>query len=464
MRIKEEIKRSGRFWLPSTPERDIYGTLFISDGGNIKLELTQPIDTNLEAVFGQTEGINRILGHVEKEGHVLIDNIYRIQKQRNIVHGQLIAPDIIFADRLLTSFPCDENPNLLFNTYSFSVEGIDEWVGMSSITVEDNLEEKALTISYKRPSNIVIELTNGMHMHIIFDHYYRINSIVRKAEVTQKIYFKLDSEENRELDEFVSVGNMIAGFLCFVMNKIVSIDNMSTTSESLQQDFGDGRTSPITVGVYNPTWPYAKNEPDINEFDMLFKFTDYEQRFESMINLWIENYDEISPALDLFFLTKTGTLPNVDIHFLTLAQSLEAFHRRTSKEKHMVEDEFQAIRKTLIKECPKIERNWFGSKLHFANELTLRNRLEKLTDPFENYMCGENRAGMINKIVKTRHYRTHLDPELEQEAAKGKTLGFLCTKMNTLFRLQFLKLIGFTVQEIDEIVDKCPYFKGTCNL
>jgi hypothetical protein len=149
-----------------------------------------------------------------------------------------------------------------------------------------------------------------------------------------------------------------------------------------------------------------------------------------MINKWIENYEEISPALDLFFLTKTGTLPSRNIHFLILVQGLEAFHHRIS-----------------------IDKN-----------LTLRNRMQRLTDPFEKYMFGEKRPQMIKKIVVTRNYLTHHDSKLEQEAAKGEVLKFLCRKMNALFRLHFLKLIGFNEQEIEHIVDKCSYFKGECNL
>ena len=273
-----------------------------------------------------------------------------------------------------------------------------------------------------------MELSNGIQLHIIFAYTYPTLPIVRNAEVTQKTYFKLVSEKNRELDEFVSVANMIAGFLCFVMNVIVSIDNMSATSGSLLQDFGDGRTQTISVGVYTPTWPYAKNEPNINELDMLFKFTDYQQRFESMINLWIENYDKISPALDLYFRSKTGTVPSLNMQFLTLVQGLEAFHQRT------------------------------------ANKITLRNMLDQLTNPFEKYMRGEKRSMMIDKIKDTRNYLTHYEKRLEAKAAKGRELKLLCYKINALFRLQFLKLIGFSIQEIDDIVDKCPYFKGQCNM
>ena len=132
--------------------------------------------------------------------------------------------------------------------------------------------------------------------------------------------------------------------------------------------------------------------------------------------------------------------------------------------KHMKENEFEEIRKSLIEKCPKKERDWFRPKLQYANELTLRNRMQRLTDPFEKYMSGEKKSQMIDRIVKTRNYLTHYDSNLEQEAAKGRVLEFFCRKMNALFRLHFLKLIGFNEQEINHIVDKCPGLKGECNL
>ena len=56
MRIKKEIKRTGFFWLPSVndnPSDDscdnhVFGTLIISDGGDIELELSEPLVTDIQ--------------------------------------------------------------------------------------------------------------------------------------------------------------------------------------------------------------------------------------------------------------------------------------------------------------------------------------------------------------------------------------------------------------------------------
>ena len=466
MRIKEEFKRSGAFWLPSTPQNQIHGMLSILDGGNVKLELTQSLDPSIQGQFGYTDlnSLNRILGHVEKDGPVMIDRSYRIEQKHNFAHGGYMVSNVIWAKRVFMSFAHAEDVSPRFNTCSFSIEGIDEWVGITGIEVDHRPEGRALTISYDKPTDISLNLQNGMQLLITFTSTFPGFPIAKRAEVSQKTYFRLISPDPYELDTFISVAQKVTAFLCFVMNEIVCLDRMSVTSDSHRQEIGDGHTVPIPVNIYCSSWPYSNNEPAVNELDILFKYKDIQSRAESMINKWIINYEQIAPALNLYFLTKAGTIPSWNTQFLTLVQALEAFHRRTSDEKHMDENEFKEIRKVLVDKCPKKERSWFADKLNHANELTLRNRLERMTDPFSKFMGRDNKAQLIDKIVKTRNYLTHYSSDLESEAAKGEVLQFLCSKMNALFRLHFLKLIGFDEQEIDEVVDKCPYFKGECNL
>ena len=465
MRIKEEIKRVGEFWLPASPKNKISGTLLISDGGNTKLELAEPLDSSLSAMFSfNSDNLGRILGHVETDGPVTLDNCYYINNRRSIVRGGLIASDIIGVNRVFTGFRYEKGVSPRFNEFTFSVEGIDEWVGISGIEVDAQFEKSALTISYNRPEDISLDLKDGMQLVITFAWTPPGFPNAQRAEVTQKTYFKLVSQGARELEEFTSVAQKITAFLCFVMNEIVCLDEMTAFSDNLRETFPDGRTALIPVEIYCPSWPYAKNEPAIDEWDMLFKYEDRQNRVESIINRWIGNYEQITPALDLYFLTKAGTLPTMNLQFLTLVQALEAFHRRTSDEKHMDADECKEICKKMIGECPEEHKDWFSPKLLRSNELTLKNRFERMTEPFGNFMCGERRPQLIKSIKDTRNYLTHYDSDLESKAAKGEGLKFLCRKMNALFRLQFLKLIGFDEQEIDDIVDKSFYFKGECNL
>lgn len=95
MRIKEEFKKSGYFWLPSAPERKIPGTLVITDGGNIELEVVGLFDESIEGlnkVLNGKDELRRIVGHIEKHGLVTLDDCF--YKNKNISFGGISKSSI----------------------------------------------------------------------------------------------------------------------------------------------------------------------------------------------------------------------------------------------------------------------------------------------------------------------------------------------------------------------------------
>ena len=80
MRIEEEYVKTGYFWLPEQQENKIPGILTIKDGGNIELEVVGLFDESIEALNGKDE-LTRIIGHVEKDGLVTLDNCFYTKKR-----------------------------------------------------------------------------------------------------------------------------------------------------------------------------------------------------------------------------------------------------------------------------------------------------------------------------------------------------------------------------------------------
>ena len=71
MKIKEEIKKYGDFWLPAAPDRKVHGTLSISNEREIELEIFQALEGNMESLLNRNMGsFDRVVGHVEEYGHV----------------------------------------------------------------------------------------------------------------------------------------------------------------------------------------------------------------------------------------------------------------------------------------------------------------------------------------------------------------------------------------------------------
>ena len=115
LRIKDEFKNSGYFWLPSAPERRIPGMLVITDGGNIELEVVGLFDESIEglnkAINGKDE-IERIIGHIEKHGLVTLDDCF--YKNKNISFGG-ISKSTICVNKAFIGVAYDDKELVLFN-------------------------------------------------------------------------------------------------------------------------------------------------------------------------------------------------------------------------------------------------------------------------------------------------------------------------------------------------------------
>lgn len=121
MRIEEEYIRSGYFWLPGNETNKLPGTLTILNGGEIELEIIGQFNDSINS-FNNND-INRILGHIEKDGYVTLDNCFYTVKN-HVFNG--IAKSNIFAHKLFSGviYSKDEDPT--FNSLSFSVDCLDE--------------------------------------------------------------------------------------------------------------------------------------------------------------------------------------------------------------------------------------------------------------------------------------------------------------------------------------------------
>jgi ApeA N-terminal domain 1 len=348
----------------------------------------------------------------------------------------------------------------LFNTFRFSVEGLDEWVGISGIKVETRLKERTTSITYVPPEKISLNLNNGMKLLIGFSQIFPSLSNQKEAKITQKTYFELISEQECPLNEFILAAYKITTFLGFAIDKTVCIKQVSATSEAIHQDICDGIIMPVSIALFYTSLPYTKDEPNIDLHRMLFRFEQIRQDAERLVNKWFDAYDEINPALNLYLSTKIGAHKYLDGKFLALAQGLETYHRRTSNEKLMDEVAFQELTEKLIQQCPKEKQEWLSGRLKHGNEINLGQRIKKIIEPFKELLgTSIERRKLTRAIVDTRNYLTHYDPSLESVSATGRDLWILCRKMEVIFQLHLLQILGFTQLEIKSVFDNSNELK-----
>lgn len=452
MRIEEEYIKTGYFWLPEQQEKKIPGILTIKDGGDIELEVVGLFDESIKAIIGEDD-LSRIIGHVEKDGLVTLDNCFYTKK--NISFGG-ISKSKVCVNRVLSGVAYDKDEEVTFNSLSFSVDCMDEWVGISGINVQNDWDNRTATISYEPPENISYSLGNGMQLEICFSYTLPGFPNTTEAKITQKAYFKLSSEDLKPLQDFTEITHKLTNFMCFAVDATVTLKNLVATSREIQRDAGEDKSSPVPIYIYYPSIPFSEKAPNKSWHQMLFNYGSIKANAQIIINNWLNAYEILSPALSLYFSTKMGAQKYLDGKFLALAQGLETYHRRTSDEKLMDEEEFKSLVDAVKKNCPDDKIDWLEGRLMHGNEINLGKRLKKIIDPFKEHLgTSKERSKLLRKIVDTRNYLTHYSEELKSKSAEGKELWLLCQKMEVIFQLHFLRVLGFTDDEIKNVIENC---------
>lgn len=452
MRIEKEFIKTGYFWLPQNEERKIPGTLTISDGGNIELEVVGLFDESIKSL-NKDDDLSRIIGHIEEDGLVTLDNCFYTKK--NIPLGG-ISKSKVCVNRVLSGVAYDKDEPVTFNSLSFSVDCFDEWVGISGIKVDSDWKNRTAAISYDPPNNIAYQLDNGMKLEICFAYTLPGFPNTTEAKITQRAYFKLSCEDLRPLSDFTKIAYKTTNLMCFAIDDTVTLRDLSAVSSEIEREIGEGEKQPVPIRIYYPSIPFSEKAPKKSWHQMLFNYGAIKSNAEDVFNNWINAYEIIAPALSLYFSTKIGAQKYLDGKFLTLAQGLETYHRRTSDEQLMDSSEFDLLVSGIIENCPEQHSEWLKGRLMHGNEINLRKRLKRIIEPFKEKL-GNNkeRNKLMRKIVDTRNYLTHYSENLKASAAQGKELWVLCQKMEIIFQLHFLKVIGFSDEEISSVIENC---------
>jgi len=124
MKIKDEIKKSGTFWLPPYREK-IPGILSISNEKGIELEVDQSFvndPASIVSLFDNPDNIYRVVGHIQEYGFVILDGCQTSTGGLNFNYNLIQTSRVILANRAFTGFPSLQTDIPSFNTLQFSIE------------------------------------------------------------------------------------------------------------------------------------------------------------------------------------------------------------------------------------------------------------------------------------------------------------------------------------------------------
>ena len=198
----------------------------------------------------------------------------------------------------------------------------------------------------------------------------------------------------------------------------------------------------------------------INRRQMLFSLPDVGAEFESTIKNWFASADRLRPSHLLYFGTIQDSRGIVENRFLSLAQALEVYHRRTFVNEQLPAQDHQKRVLEIIDTAPGQHQTWLRERLEYSNEPNLRKRLKELLDvaPECTDRIVSDRKSFINDVVNTRNNLTHYSRppgHLEKDAFK---LYKLAEQLSELMRVFLLRELAFEFSKISELLDAFERF------
>ena len=395
MRIKEPYKKFGFFWLSTKPENKLPGLLSIKDEGYIELEILNYSRAQDNYTYKQ---FYHIIGIIEGKGAITLKNCrYFKRRSKNIIRSTFSVK------KAFIGYQYEENEKNTFKNFYFSVEGLHQWIPRNEMIKQE--------IEQLEP--IIYKINNyKLSFYFLPKTDLEDNITCLKEQVTRKAYCRIIAEKEQDLEEFILISQKITKFLCFAMDHIVCVNEVTADSDEINKKLSKEKKIPVYIKLYYKTRPFIKNPPET--IWPLFIFESIENNVEQTINNWIKIYDKTHPALELYFSTQTGEHRFLDAKFLTLVQCVEAYQQRI-----------------------------------LCKELSPKQAITKFIEPFEEWIF--NKDTLIETIKKTRDYFTHYNPKKEDENLY-KELYTIYQKLEVIFQMTLLKALNFDNQYIKSII------------
>ena len=461
MRLAEPIETTGVFWLPGQPDTQLSGVLKISESGEITVDLAgvfgDPLVTPRRFGVSATPNIEaaapdpgRIVGILQRGGRITLDRCLR-QNSRFSLPGH-VSTSTIYAELALVGAEYSEGEEALFSEFSFSVEGLDAWLSISGIEIEQDIENWKGSIHFHVPDDIPLHLPCDAELTFRFGLTFPSVSVLRtEATVQQTALALVKLREPRPIEYFSSLAFKLCNFLTLALDQAVSIQSMTGY---LDQETAEEESRRIPVRVYGQFAPWPEKKPTTRWHDSLFRYPHVASQLDNMMGKWFENYETFEPAFNLYFALRTQPSQFLDTKILWLTQALETLHRRSSDETEMSEEEFASLRESVMQNCPPNRRRWLGDRLRYDNELSFRNRIRRLLEPLERWFGDHEKSrAFVSRVCDTRNYLTHYDEATTGNRATGSDEMFdLYGKLEALFQLHLLSLIDLEDSSIDSII------------
>lgn len=320
-----------------------------------------------------------------------------------------------------------EKEDLKFDNINIKYSCLSSWILYLGIIDELKYNNNEISeIKFKDFPQVEIKCKN-YKINILSNVKKKYNET--KFGIEYDLYAKFDFSNECEFDNILEYVNDFSNLLTILMGENIKIERIFLKGESLETD--------IFTNIIR------KNNKEIRKRDILIRYIDVKDKFESIIDNWIKKKEKLIPIVNNFI--RLGEDKFFDeVSFLRITQALEVYSRRFRNE---------AAKK--IKDDDK--------SYNKKGEPRLKHRLKDLLkecDFLFDLLTDDNIDEIIKKICNTRNYYTHYDKKETSELLNDTDSIFYIGKyLNYIVQILILMELGIDKSIIKDRFEKNNQFK-----
>lgn len=423
----ETIKYDGIWWLPDNKEKKIHGSLNISCKGGAYLNLVSPIEENnnnsdeYELIFG-----------FSNDGRAISLQYCLVNESPSVYPGlktQIISVENVYITHTFLGDECKHyDPSLKTDKIVVQFTYLNDWLDfpLFNLDVEkiDNNKTAYKLTHISTPFEYEIDF-NFKKIKGKFKICYGFGENGYSYDSSTKIFaehyfesgLKIEINQKLNIDEwFDYILKPIREFFMLATLKPTWISGLSTYHPSHTIN---GKEVPIKI--YTRQTVTSRPNRKIYSHEMLFCFESIKKDLSQIINKWFTLCHEFGYIFGAYFSTIQSNNMYLEHKFLTLAQTVEAYHRISNP----------------LKKVEYKDKN--GKKK--VRELYFRERLEDLLNNLKygvisNIICDAN--CFLDSVKDTRNFLTHLENTKKSNIASDQELLTRIAQLSALIQTLIL--------------------------
>lgn len=446
--MQNPIELKGYWWLPSSEEKKLPGTLTFSQEDGAFLEIVGVFGAERIAKIEQPP---IILG-ITQDGKPI--TLYKC------IYTQWIYPLVGLGGGkyrvhvIFEGVHFDSEDKIKFNQICGSYTDLDAWVNINGFTIEqDNTNGKFISkIRFEKPASQFFNVSDALEVGIGFSGQGPKQTIVQtEVKISQRACLIVKNlTGDVSFDDLFAQLNVFSSLLQIAVQRIpYPISVFGYSQENTQDRDGKGAYYPEIKIYYQPVESMLNQRERLPQ-EFLFTFGDLTSQ---QVVDWFASFDKYQTIIHLYRSLFYSNRLFIDTKFLNIAQALESLHSILLGSQEMPHNKFIEQKERVLQIVPDDLIEWVKTALNNANYKHFKSRiLELLTN--KKLLLDKLIDDMDLFAIRVRDTRNEFVHHNKQKSTFQKEeLPSAISLLTMISEIYLLGIIGFSDEKVKELLE-----------